>query len=76
MLGSFIMGDNSCLSHCGGKIGIGCLLPPMAGGYMSITICSGDSMVASFITGDDVPPHLNHGSCEVGFRCLLQSMAG
>ena len=28
-LGSFIMGDNSCPSLCGGKIGIGCLLEPI-----------------------------------------------
>jgi hypothetical protein len=43
---------------------------------MSITIRSGEAMVGSFITGDDVPPHPNHGSCEVGIRCLLQLMAG
>ena len=43
---------------------------------MSITIHSGDSMVGSFITGDDVPPHPSHGSCEVGIGCLLQVMAG
>jgi hypothetical protein len=44
-----------------GEIDIGCLLQPMAGRHLSVTLRNGQAMAGSSLPGGNVPPYIQIG---------------